>query len=59
MCGIFGYSIGGNVSRFQRGILASALARFNDERGGHSWGIVGQTRNGIVIHRGMGDALGN
>src|SRR5687768_10168617 len=58
MCGIFGYSLPGHsgVSGFQRGVLASALARSNDERGGHSWGVLGLGKEGAIeIHRGLGD----
>lgn len=56
MCGIFGYSAPASVvSRFQRGILASTLARLNDDRGGHSWGLLGSGKRGTVIHRGLGD----
>lgn len=56
MCGIFGYSIPNEVvSRFQRGVLASNLARLNDDRGGHSWGILGLVKNKPQVIRGLGD----
>lgn len=55
MCGIFGFSAPG-LTQFQRGILAVMLAKGNDERGGHSWGVLGHTAAGAVeTHRGLGD----
>lgn len=61
MCGIFGYSFKpGAVPEYKRGILTATLARLNDDRGGHSWGIVGVPESGAVdIQRGLGDLAPN
>lgn len=56
MCGIFGYSFKhGRLSAARRAVLATNLARYNDERGGDSWGIVGINAEGAHISRGLGD----
>ena len=61
MCGIYGFSfLPGEMSEGARAILASKLAEFNDERGGHSWGLVrvgdGADPSALVIERGLGSA---
>lgn len=56
MCGIFGFSFKpGRLSDARRAVLATNLARYNDERGGHSWGVVGFDQDGPKISRGLGD----
>lgn len=56
MCGIFGYSFKhGRLSAARRAVLATNLARYNDERGGDSWGVVGINADGPHVSRGLGD----
>lgn len=60
MCGIFGYSFkNGKMSPARRAILAANLARYNDERGGDSWGVVGLDDDEPQIARGLGDLSDN
>lgn len=54
MCGIFGWHLP-MLAPARRGILAATLARLNDERGGHSWGMAAPTGMGAPItDRGLG-----
>lgn len=56
MCGIFGYSFKhGKLSAARRAVLATNLARYNDDRGGDSWGVVGINADGHHVSRGLGD----
>ena len=56
MCGIFGYSFKhGKLSAARRAVLATNLARYNDERGGDSWGVCGINQEGPHVSRGLGD----
>ena len=58
MCGIFGYQLyPGVLSEGKRVLLASALARLNDNRGGDSWGMVrvDDEKEEAIIERGLGD----
>lgn len=56
MCGIFGYSFRhGKLSAARRAVLATNLARYNDDRGGDSWGVVGINADGHHIAKGLGD----
>lgn len=60
MCGILGFSFKhGRLSAARRSLLAANLARFNDERGGDSWGVVGINADGPHISRGLGDLSDN
>ena len=60
MCGIFGYSFKhGKLSAARRAVLSTNLARYNDERGGDSWGIVGVNAEGAHVSRGLGDLSDN
>lgn len=60
MCGIFGYSFKhGKLSAARRAVLATNLARYNDERGGDSWGVVGVNADGAHVSRGLGDLSDN
>lgn len=60
MCGIFGYSFKqGKLSPARRAVLATNLARYNDDRGGDSWGVVGVNSAGAHVHRGLGDLSDN
>ena len=58
MCGIFGYSFkDGAISDGRRAILGNNLARLNDKRGGHSWGVcsIEPGNPEPMISRGLGD----
>jgi len=56
MCGIFGYNFKeGTISDGRRAILGNNLARLNDKRGGHSWGVCSIDGNTTDINRGLGD----
>lgn len=56
MCGIFGYSFKeGTISAGRRAILGNNLARLNDKRGGHSWGVCSIEDGDTNITRGLGD----
>lgn len=56
MCGIFGYSFKhGKLSAARRAVLATNLARYNDDRGGDSWGVVGINAEGPHVSRGLGE----
>jgi hypothetical protein len=56
MCGIFCYSFKhGRLSAARRAVLATNLARYNDDRGGDSWGVVGINADGSHVSRGLGD----
>lgn len=60
MCGIFGYSFQpGALSPSRRAVLATALARYNDQRGGMSYGVVGIKHGEPYIARGIGDLFDN
>ena len=60
MCGIFGYSFKhGKLSTARRAVLATNLARYNDDRGGDSWGVVGINNGGPHVARGLGDLTDN
>lgn len=60
MCGIFGYSFKhGKLSAARRAVLATNLARYNDDRGGDSWGVVGINADGPHVSRGLGDLSDN
>lgn len=60
MCGIFGYSFkNGRLSPARRAVLATNLARYNDERGGDSWGIMALDRGQARVIRGIGDLSDN
>jgi len=55
MCGIFGHSLKKNGLREgNRALLAGKLGDLNDERGGHSWGMLGVEGKEVYISRGMG-----
>lgn len=56
MCGIFGYSFKeGAITAGRRAILGNNLARLNDRRGGHSWGVCSIEDGDTNITRGLGD----
>lgn len=56
MCGIFGYNFKeGAISDGRRAILGNNLARLNDRRGGHSYGIASIEDGDVNIMRGLGD----
>ena len=56
MCGIFGYNFkDGAISAGRRAILGNNLARLNDKRGGHSWGVCSIEDGDTNITRGLGD----
>lgn len=56
MCGIFGYNFkDGAISDGRRAILGNNLARLNDKRGGHSWGVCNIEGKEYDINRGLGD----
>lgn len=56
MCGIFGYNFkDGTISSGRRAILGNNLARLNDKRGGHSWGVCSIENGSTDINRGLGD----
>lgn len=56
MCGIFGYNFKeGAISAGRRAILGNNLARLNDRRGGHSWGVCSIENGDTNITRGLGD----
>lgn len=56
MCGIFGYNFKeGTITEGRRAILGNNLARLNDKRGGHSWGICSIEGNAADINKGLGD----
>ncbi len=60
MCGIFGYSFkNGKLPASRRAVLATNLARYNDERGGDSWGIMGLDRGEARVIRGIGELTDN
>jgi len=60
MCGIMGFSFkSGKLSSARKAILAANLAYQNDQRGGHSWGVVGLNGGKAFINRGMGDLMDN
>lgn len=60
MCGIFGYSFKNNkISPEIRAVLATNLARYNDDRGGDSWGVVGIKNNKYNLAKGVGDLSDN
>jgi hypothetical protein len=60
MCGIFGYSFKhGKLSAARRAVLSTNLARYNDDRGGDSWGVVGINADGPHVSRGLGDLSDN
>ena len=56
MCGIFGYNFKeGAISEGRRAILGNNLARLNDKRGGHSWGVCSIENGEANITKGLGD----
>lgn len=56
MCGIFGYNFKeGTISEGRRAILGNNLARLNDKRGGHSWGVCSIDGQSTDINKGLGD----
>jgi hypothetical protein len=56
MCGIFGYNFKeGAITAGRRAILGNNLARLNDKRGGHSWGVCNIEDGATSISRGLGD----
>lgn len=56
MCGIFGFSFKNEaMSEGRRAVLANNLARLNDRRGGHSWGVAQIYDNQVNIVKGLGD----
>lgn len=56
MCGIFGYNFkNGTISEGRRAILGNNLAKLNDRRGGHSYGLASLEANTVDINRGLGD----
>lgn len=59
MCGIMGLSFKKNtISTGRRAVFLTNLARLNDIRGGHSWGLLGfQDDGGIRVKRGLGDLV--
>lgn len=58
MCGIFGYQIQpGALSPGRQIVLASTLARYNDRRGGHSWGLARVEAGAPTIERGLGEII--
>lgn len=60
MCGLLGYSFKKNtISPEIRAVLATNLARYNDDRGGDSWGIAGIKDNKYHITRGIGELSDN
>lgn len=60
MCGLLGFSFKkGALTPSRRAVLATALARYNDTRGGMSYGVVGVDHERPKVARGFGDLFDN
>lgn len=55
MCGIFGFQLRDSaVEEWQVRVLAGTLGVLNDNRGGHSWGIV-SVKGTVEVKKGLGE----
>lgn len=59
MCGIFGFQLHADAMEdWQVKVLAGTLGMLNDERGGHSWGLV-TVGDSIQVDKGLGELAEN